>query len=168
MAHLNVEIKARTTSHTRIREILTARNADFRGTDHQTDTYFPCQSGRMKLREGNVEHSLIHYERPDKVGPKDSIVHLYKPLPDPNLKALLVHALGIWKVVEKAREIYFIDNVKFHLDQVKGLGEFVEIEAIDKDGTLGHPYLLNQCEAYMALFKIEDADLLSGSYSDMV
>lgn len=168
MPHLNVEIKARTSRIDAIRAILMERKADFRGTDHQEDTYFHCQSGRMKLREGNVEHSLIHYDRPDQEGPKDSIVHLYRPQHDPALKEVLVHALGVWKVVKKAREIYFIDNVKFHIDQVDGLGEFVEIEAIDAKGDLGQKHLLAQCEAYMALFQIKEEDLLSGSYSDMV
>ncbi|MEL6848227.1 MAG: class IV adenylate cyclase [Bacteroidota bacterium] len=165
---LNVEIKARTHQQDNIRQILLDKGADARGTDHQTDTYFHCSKGRMKLRQGNIEHSLIHYDRPDQAGPKDSQVHLYHPQDGPALKALLTAGLGVWKEVKKAREIYFIDNVKFHLDQVEGLGTFVEIEAIDRDGSLGQPHLLDQCQQYMALFGIAEKDLLEGSYSDMV
>ncbi|MEM7373132.1 MAG: class IV adenylate cyclase [Bacteroidota bacterium] len=165
---LNIEIKARTNRSEAIREYLQDRQADYRGTDHQTDTYFHCQSGRMKLRQGNIEQSLIHYERSDQAGPKASKVSLYHPKPGPELKTLLTHALGIWKEVRKARDIYFVDNVKIHLDTVDGLGTFVEIEAIDTDGSIGQAKLLEQCQYFMAEFQIKEEDLLEQSYSDMV
>lgn len=165
---LNIEIKARTTRTDAIRKTLQDWNADFKGTDHQTDTYFHCQSGRMKLRQGNIEQSLIHYERSDQAGPKASHVSLYHPKPGPALKTLLTHALGVWKEVKKAREIYFVDNVKVHLDTVDGLGTFVEIEAIDTDGSIGQATLQEQCERFMRAFEIEDGDLLEQSYSDMI
>jgi len=81
---------------------------------------------------------------------------------------VLVAAYGIWKEVVKAREIFFIENVKFHLDTVEKLGTFVEIEAIDGDGSIGEEKLLLQCEHYMKLFGIKEEDLLSTSYSDMI
>ncbi|MEO0473190.1 MAG: class IV adenylate cyclase, partial [Bacteroidota bacterium] len=125
-------------------------------------------NGRLKLRQGNIEQNLIFYQRADQAGPKRSDVFLYKPNPDSDLKAVLAASLGIWKEVRKAREIFFIDNVKFHLDEVEGLGSFVEIEAIDKDGSRTEADLLAQCEHYMALFNIRESDLLENSYSDMV
>jgi adenylate cyclase, class 2 len=69
--------------------------------------------------------------------------------------------------VDKTREIYFIENVKFHLDDVVNLGTFIEIEAIDLDGTIGNATLHEQCERYISLFGIRDSDLVSHSYSDM-
>lgn len=69
MAHTNVEIKARCCNPGRIRNILTGKNADFMGTDHQTDTYFKVSQGRLKLREGDIENALIFYNRPDEAGP---------------------------------------------------------------------------------------------------
>lgn len=166
--HINVEIKAKTNRHTEIRELLHARNAIFKGTDHQEDTYFKVDKGRLKLRLGNVEQNLIYYLRPDQAGPKRSDVFLHKPTDGDSLKTVLSASLGVKIVVRKAREIYFVDNVKFHLDQVEGLGTFVEIEAIDQDGGLGEPYLLQQCEQYMQLFGIEEEDLLEVSYSDLL
>ena len=71
-------------------------------------------------------------------------------------------------VVDKKREIYFIDNVKFHIDKVKGLGNFIEIEAIDKTGKIGKKKLLEQCNYYIKLFGIKNTDLLSNSYSDLL
>jgi predicted adenylyl cyclase CyaB len=84
------------------------------------------------------------------------------------MKALLTAALDVKVVVDKKREIYFIDNVKFHIDEVKGIGNFVEIEAINEDGTIGESKLHEQCEYYMQLLKIADKDLVGQSYSDLL
>ncbi|MEL6696322.1 MAG: class IV adenylate cyclase [Bacteroidota bacterium] len=167
--HLNIEIKARTTRHEAIRKTLQDLSARSVGLDHQVDTYFHCENGRLKLRQGNIEQSLIHYNRSDQAGPKASHVHLFHPQNGTEeLKAVLVSAYGIWKVVDKKREIYFVDNVKIHLDKVEGLGTFVEIEAIDKDGSVGQEKLHAQCAHFMDLFEIAEGDLLSSSYSDMI
>ena len=168
MSHLNIEIKARCPNHQRIRELLQARHADFRGTDHQIDTYFKANRGRLKLREGNIENALIYYEREDQEGPKQSSVTLVPTTPGSPLKALLTQAVGILMVVEKRRDIYFIDNVKFHLDEVEGVGTFVEIEAIDYDGTIGSERLLAQCQMFLALFNIQPDQMVAVSYSDLL
>ncbi len=168
MGHINIEIKARCSSPENIRSILKSRNADFKGTDHQIDTYFKVNSGRLKLREGIIENHLIFYEREDKEGPKKSDVILFKSEPNSSLKDILTSALGILVVVDKQREIYFIDNVKFHIDTVRDLGSFMEIEAIDNDGNIGKDKLLKQCQEYMNLFGTSKDDLISVSYSDLL
>ncbi|MEO0895619.1 MAG: class IV adenylate cyclase [Bacteroidota bacterium] len=166
--HLNIEIKAKSQRHEAIRQVLTDHQAEPKGTDRQHDTYFHCTNGRLKLRQGNIEKSLIFYKRSDQEGPKASHVNLYHPQDDQALRELLIEAHGIWKEVIKSREIYFVENVKFHLDTVEGLGTFVEIEAIDKDGSIGEEKLLEQCTYYMKAFGIGEEDLLATSYSDMV
>ncbi len=164
----NIEIKAHCADTAKIREILKSRQAEYKGLDHQVDTYFKVNNGRLKLREGNIEKNLIYYDRPNQSGPKKSSVILYPVADSPALKEALTRSLGVWVVVDKHREIYFIDNVKIHLDRLEGLGEFVEIEAIDRDGTLTEGYLLEQCNHYLTLFGISPQDLLKGSYSDML
>ena len=84
------------------------------------------------------------------------------------LKSILQDAIGVLVVVDKKREIYFIENVKFHIDEVRGLGSFMEIEAIDHDGNLGREKLLAQCRHYISELGIEDNDLMTHSYSDML
>ncbi len=168
MGHINIEIKAKSNNHSKIRQILKAKRANFKGKDHQVDTYFKANIGRLKLREGSIENNLIHYQREDKEGPKQSNVTLFKSSPDSSLKDILTKSLGILVVVDKQREIYFIENVKFHLDEVKDLGSFIEIEAIDKDSTIGKDKLLAQCQKYMELFGISETDLISCSYSDLL
>lgn len=168
MSILNIEIKARCNNPDRIRAILNDHNADFKGTDHQIDTYFEVPQGRLKLRQGTIENNLIFYKRDNQSGPKASTIDLV-PAEHPNkLHALLDHALGTKVVVDKEREIYFIDNVKFHIDRVKKLGSFVEIEAIDEDGTIGEEKLRKQCQKYLSLFEIEQDQLVSHSYADLL
>lgn len=168
MSILNIEIKASCDNPADIKSILESNNARFVGIDHQIDTYFKVNDGRLKLREGNIENTLIHYLRPDQAGPKQSQVTLYHPKPVSTLKSVLTKAMGVLAVVDKQRAIYFIDNVKFHIDEVKGLGSFVEIEAIDVEGNIGQEKLLAQCNFYLALFGIDVEDLIDRSYSDMV
>jgi predicted adenylyl cyclase CyaB len=168
MRVINAEIKARSENHSGIREVLKARHADFKGRDHQVDTYYIIKNGRLKLREGSIENNLIYYLRPDQEGPKTSRCVIQAVEPGSALKEILESALGTLVVVDKKREIYFINNIKVHLDEVEGLGTFVEIEAQSQEGDLSEEYLLKQCRDLMADFKISDLDLEADSYSDLL
>lgn len=168
MPHLNIEIKAICTELAPIRAILLFHQARFEGVDHQIDTYFNTPKGRLKLREGNIENNLIHYLRDSEAGPKKSEVTLCPVVPGSGLKEVLTRALGIKVVVDKQREIYFIENVKFHLDTVVGLGTFVEIEAIAADPSIGKDQLELQCRYYLQLLNISPETLIAVSYSDML
>ncbi len=168
MAHINIEIKAKSENQDKIREILKSRNADFKGIDHQIDTYFKVNNGRLKMREWNIENNLIYYKRENKPGPKQSDIILFDSDPKSSLKDILINSLGILVIVDKKREIYFIDNIKFHIDIVENLGTFVEIEAIDSKGNIWKDKLLEQAQFFLDLFKISEKDLISVSYSDLL
>lgn len=168
MSYLNVEIKARCNNPENIRHYLLTNTADFKGTDEQLDTYFNVPNGRLKLREGNIENNLIFYERNNQSGPKSSHFHLVKIQDAAGLKEVLTKSSGIKVVVKKKREIYYIGNVKFHIDEVPGLGSFVEIEAGNVFVNLSHEELRKQCELYMNEFGIQQEDLVENSYSDML
>jgi len=165
---INVEIKAKCQDQDSIREILKSKGAIYKGTDHQIDTYFVVPNGRLKLRQGSIENNLIHYNRPNQSGPKTSEVTLYACPESDDLHQALTNALGVKVVVDKQREIYFINNVKFHLDNVEKLGTFVEIEAIDTDGSISAQQLHEQCVFYLNLFNINKKDLITHSYSDLI
>ena len=166
--HINYEFKASCNNLEALEMKLKELNPVFIGMDHQVDTYFNVPNGRLKLREGNIENSLIHYNRTNTADAKQSDVSLYQHQPDKNLKQVLSKALGIKTVVDKKRKIYFIDNVKFHFDEVNELGSFVEVEAIDKDGSLGVEKLKEQCRYYIQLFGISRDQFIAGSYSDLL
>ena len=165
---INIEIKARCCDLNKVRDILKDQNADYKGIDHQKDTYLNSKNGRLKLREGNIENNIIHYERKNTQGSKESKFTLYKTELDSSLKTILEKALGNKCIVEKDREIFYIDNVKFHLDTVKNLGTFIEIEASNKDNKLSKDKLQEQCNFYIKLLQINPKDFISDSYSDMI
>ena len=165
---LNFEFKAHTKNLTELEEKLLQLNPKFIGEDRQIDTYFNVSNGRLKLREGNIENSLIHYERENLADVKSSKILLYQHAPDQTLKEILVKTLGVRVVVDKLRKIYFIENVKFHFDKLENLGTFVEVEAIDKDGSIGIKKLQAQCRKYADFFGIKIEDYISESYSDLI
>ena len=168
MSYINVEIKARTDRSAEIHTFLLEDGADFKGTDLQKDTYFNVPNGRLKLREGSIENNLIFYSRPNTVGPKTSAFDLVAVNDPSSLQKGLLNALGVKVVVSKRRSIYYIDNVKFHLDHIEGLGSFVEIEAGNKIADLPLSRLQEQCDHYIEAFGIKPADFIHVSYSDML
>ena len=168
MSFLNIEIKARCRDSASIHQYLQQHGAEFKGIDLQTDTYFRVNHGRLKLREGNIENNLIYYERTNQAGPKSSHFHLVKVEDAKGLKEVLTKSMGIKVVVKKKREIYYIKNVKFHIDEVPGLGSFVEIEAGNILTDLSQDELKEQCDFYLKEFKISPEALIDVSYSDML
>ena len=166
--HLNFEFKATTTNQQAQEEKLKTLNPIFIGEDHQKDTYYNVTEGRLKLREGNIENALIWYKRADFAGAKQSDILLYKHVPDNALKQILEKVHGIKVIVDKKRKIYFVENVKFHFDVVEGLGTFIEVEAIDKDGTIGIDKLKEQIAYYTQFLEVAESDFVEVSYSDLL
>jgi adenylate cyclase class 2 len=128
MSITNFEFKARTHELNNLENKLLSLHPKFIGEDNQTDTYFNVSTGRLKLREGNIENSLIYYERQNTAEAKLSNVLLYKHQPDKTLKEILTRLHGVKVIVHKIRRIYFIENVKFHFDTVPQLGTFIEVD----------------------------------------
>lgn len=164
---VNVEIKAKCVNHDQARAFLLSREAVHVGRDHQTDTYFRVKHGRLKLREGEIENALIFYEREDQAGPKSSRFMYYPTSPGTALKAVLARALGVMVVVDKRRDIFLIDIVRFNLDTVEGLGTFLEIEA-GGAGEEADLDLFTQCKYYLEALGLEEEDLVTVSYSDLL
>ena len=165
---LNYEFKAHAFDIEKFEKILLGLHPQFVGTDHQVDTYFNTAHGRLKLREGNIENALIHYHRINSAGARQSDVTIYPCEAGHSLKQILTNALGVKVVVDKKRKIYYLNNVKFHFDSVEGLGHFVEVEAIDKDGSISIETLKEQCNVYAQLFQLNEQDYIAESYSDML
>lgn len=137
---------------------------------HQVDTYFSVPAGRLKMREfgdGCAPCELIYYERSDVPGPRSSDYMIARVSDAKGLKAVLEAALGVTVIVRKTRTLYLHGNTRIHLDEVDGLGTFIEFEYVmpesgcDVDGE-------GEVRSLMAAFVIRDADLESRSYSDML
>ena len=149
-----------------MRATLKRRRARFLGTDHQVDTYFRVPQGRLKIREGRLENALIFYQRTDRQHARRSSVELML-LPRRNsVRAILSRSLGVLAVVDKRREIYFVGNVKIHLDRVRGLGTFLEVEAMTRTGDIRK--VRAQAAQFQQDFAITAADIVAQSYSDLM
>jgi adenylate cyclase, class 2 len=174
ITHTNFEFKARLKDDLRVRAALKKLRARFVGTDHQIDTYFRVASGRLKLREGRIENALIFYHRTNRQHARESKVQIAELPSGSGVRGLLEAALGVLAVVEKRREIYFVGNVKIHLDRVPGLGEFVEVEAIKKSKPAGgepkirRSTIRRQARDFQRLFGVTDSEIVPLSYSDLV
>ena len=170
MVHINIEFKALCKDPEKIKKILLSKNADYKGVDYQVDTYFQVNKGKLKLREGKIERALIYYSRKESKEPKQSNITLFPVDSESSalLKEILTKSLGILVIVVKQRAIYFLDNIKFHIDRVEDLGSYVEVEAIDINGTIRINELREQCQYYLKLFEISENDLISTSYSDLL
>lgn len=170
MVHINIEFKALCKDPEKIKKILLSKNADYKGVDYQVDTYFQVNKGKLKLREGKIERALIYYSRKESKEPKQSNITLFPVDSESSalLKEILTKSLGILVIVVKQRAIYFLDNIKFHIDEVEDLGSFMEVEAIDINGTIRINELREQCQYYLKLFEISENDLISTSYSDLL
>lgn len=164
----NIELKARYPDLGKARKRVELLGARFDKRIHQIDTYFKVPTGRLKLREiqGNLAQ-LIYYLRPDCADFKLSEYEIYT-LNDgvEKLKMILSECLGVYKVVEKIREVFWYKNIRIHLDQVKGLGNFLEFEGVLKsrsDETATHKELI----LLQKHFHIPDEALIEMSYADI-
>ncbi|MHC4940541.1 MAG: class IV adenylate cyclase [Planctomycetota bacterium] len=160
----NLEIKARCREPVRARALAT----ETVGIDRQTDTYFATKCGRLKLRESSLSGGqLIPYFRPD-AGVRRSDFQVIAVEDPEGLKAMLGEMLGVHAVVRKTREILLHENVRIHIDEVEGLGSFVELEAVF-DGTPDEEERQHAKVGWMMReMGVTEADLIAGSYEGLV
>ncbi len=156
MNKVNVEFKAHIDDLEAARAKLRTLSPRELGRDHQRDTYFVVPEGRLKLREGRLEQSLIFYRRSDKAETRESFV-VYASIDNAaELRRVLQAALPVLGVVEKEREIYYVGDTKVHLDSVEGHGFFLEVEAPTAP----------EAEHLFRFFGLKPAAVEGRSYSD--
>jgi predicted adenylyl cyclase CyaB len=164
----NVEIKARLVAP----DTVERRAADLADAGpeelHQEDIFFHTRRGRLKLRVfGPRRGELIYYERIDRRGPKlSSYVRVALAHPA-EMRAALSKALGVWGIVRKRRRVYLARNTRIHLDEVEGLGKFLELEVVLSGGQTPRQGQ-RTAERLMYRLGIHKKDLISGAYLDLL
>jgi len=163
----NIEIKARLHERRRVERELERLGARDEGIETQHDVFFHCHSGRLKLRDSSRSGAtLIHYERPDSPTVRPSAYELAAQPEGASLLRVLEGALGKSGEVRKRRHLYLLDNIRVHLDEVEGLGHFLELEAV-VDAV--HP--ADDCEraveSLLERFGITKEDLIATAYVDL-
>ena len=169
MARVNVELKARDLDPEATAARCAALGAQDRGVLVQRDTYYEARHGRLKLRRSvEAGDELIAYGRPDAAEPAEST---YSRAPTADAQALgeaLEAALGTVVVVAKRRRLFVWENVRIHLDDVEGLGTFLELEAIvDPDGS-DHADARAKVDRLRDALAITDGALVAEGYCDLL
>jgi homotetrameric cytidine deaminase len=168
----NVELKARDPDPARSLERALALRAEDKGEIVQRDTYFAGARGRLKLREQQADGTplwdeLIEYSRADST---DARTSTYRRVPVADVAALheaLDAAYGTLATVSKRRRLLLWEGVRIHLDEVEGLGSYLEFEAVAEPGS----DLAGEREKVERLrreFGVLDDDLVATSYLDLV
>jgi adenylate cyclase class IV len=138
----------------------------------QVDTFFNAPTGLLKLREFAPDRGeLIYYQRPDQPGPKLSEYSITATNSPSSLCETLAQALGIFGELRKRRWLFLSNrwdgHTRIHLDEVKGLGRFIELEVVLAPGQppeegeeiAGH---------FRAALDIQDEDLIDCAYVDLM
>jgi homotetrameric cytidine deaminase len=169
MASINVEIKARDPDPEATAALCLALGASDEGLLEQRDTYFAGRHGRLKLREQEgAGAELIAYRRPDAAQPEESAYIRAVADDGALMREALDAALGTTVVVAKRRRLFLWENVRIHLDDVEGLGTFVELEALVGPGAGDLDTARSKVDRLRAELAIADDALVAVGYSDLL
>jgi predicted adenylyl cyclase CyaB len=164
----NIEIKARVDRLDGLAERARALGFYFGETLEQEDIYFTVSRGRLKLRLTPARPGqLIFYERPDTAGPKESVYEIVPVEEGGKLAVLLGTALGVRGKVVKTRQVFLRDNIRLHLDQVEGVGSFLELEAVVHERN-GEERATREIADLLSRLGIFPTALMRESYMDLL
>jgi predicted adenylyl cyclase CyaB len=164
----NVELKAELADPESAHAI--ARNLSGAGPRilRQTDVFFPCPRGRLKLRIFDDNHGeLIFYERADTSGPRRSNYQIARTADPQILLEILRKVSRSSGTVEKVRSLYIVGQTRIHIDEVKGLGNFLEIEVVLKERQ-SEAEGLHIVHTLAKEFGIMEDDLIPVAYADLL
>lgn len=134
-------------------------------TEKQTDIYYKTIRDRLKLRIINdTEGSLILYNRAEKKNKRISKYTISKTKDFRELDFILRKQFRVLVTVIKKREIYIHKNIRVHIDTVKGLGKFIEIEIIYDDISKAKDLMNN----LVTELNLDENKFIKVSYSDLL
>ena len=164
----NIEIKARIAGVQQLLPRAAALAAQPVVEILQDDTFFVCPNGRLKLRAFSPERGeLIFYQRADQQGPKESFYVLSPTASPDTLREALTLAWGQAGRVRKRRLLLLVGRTRVHLDQVEGLGDFLELEVVLRDDETADAGV-QEAHALMAQLGVEPDDLVDAAYVDLL
>jgi predicted adenylyl cyclase CyaB len=164
----NIEIKARVNDLVALQQKAEQLSDTPCRVIPQLDTFFNCPNGRIKLRELGPQHGqIVFYQRANVSGPKHSEYLIFETDDPMGLKTVLSEAYGVRGVVSKVRHLYVVGQTRIHLDEVHGLGQFIELEVVlrpEQNDTEGQLI----AEDLMQKLGINPADLIEAAYMDLI
>ncbi len=139
---------------------------------HQEDVFFPCDGARLKLRVFDPDHDpecgeLIRYERDDVAEVRCSRYSIARTSDPRILLEILTRTLGVVGTVKKTRTLFLAGQTRIHIDEVEGLGDFLELEVVlrknqnEEDGK-------HIADQFLREFGIDLPDLIAEAYIDLL
>lgn len=168
--HENIELKARDPDPAATARACADLGVEDRGVLAQRDTYFAVERGLLKLREDTERGTgeLIFYLRPDQDGLRASR-YWRAPAEDPlALRELLEAAHGVLGVVSKRRRLLVSQNVRIHLDEVEGLGSFIELESVLATPGVESPDEARALATVVGALGLKGRETIAGGYLELV
>jgi len=129
----NLELKIKLESYKKIEMTLKKIGAVKAGVLLQKDTYYKVKKGLLKLRCVNGSFELIKYLRDEKGRKRWSDYEILK-IEGKNPEVYLAGLFQTDIIVEKKRILYLYKGTRVHLDTVKNLGVFLELETVVDKG----------------------------------
>ncbi len=146
MNNIEIEIQVNIQNNKPLIEFL-EKSADFKSEKHQIDEYFspihrnfievrPVKEW-LRLRDSGAKYSIIyknwHYDESGKGHYCDEYETEIKDL---NQLRKILDVLNFKSIVkvDKLRKTWIYKDYEINIDSVKGLGDFVEVEYIGKNG----------------------------------
>jgi len=164
----NIEIKAIARDFSQQKELASKLTDRPEELICQEDTFFNALKGRLKLRIFSPSQGeLIYYERDNISGPKQSNYSILKTDEPIKLKDMLSCALGVQGVVRKKRYLFIVGYTRIHLDDVDGLGYFIELEVVMQPNQTAKE-CLHIANKIMEKMQIQEYDLIDVAYIDLL
>ncbi len=164
----NIEIKARIESTEALSAVAARLATEGPFEIYQDDTFFACEAGRLKLRAfSKTSGELIFYRRANQHGPKESF-YVRSPTSEPeSLREALTLACGQTGRVQKHRTVFLVGRTRVHIDQVPGLGHFLELEVVLSESESAEIGVLEANEL-MGRLGVQQHQLLEEAYVDLL
>jgi len=161
---VNLELKVKVKSHKNFKTILEKTGTENRGLLNQKDIYYFVPNGLLKLRIENGRESLIFYNR-DEAGKNRWSDYKVVYFENRGSEKLFSSIFRIETVVQKKRKLYYLNNTRIHLDSVKELGSFLELETLVLNGKADARKRFNEVKK---ILKLNSFDEIKASYRDLM
>jgi adenylate cyclase class 2 len=160
----NLELKIKVSSHQSLKKILLQIGAENKGILKQKDVYYSVPNGLLKLRIENGNESLIFYNRNENDKNRWSDFEFLKFVNGKGEK-FFNNLFNVEVIVKKKRELFYYDDTRIHLDTVKFLGKFLELETLVINGKVDAK---KRFEKIISLLKLDEAKQIRKSYRDLL
>lgn len=164
----NVEIKARISDFESVCGLVMSIADSGPEVISQEDTFFKNSTGRLKLRKfSDSKGELIYYERSNSDNPAECR-YLIAPTTEPaTLLEILSRSNVIRGIVRKERTLYTTGQTRIHLDEVEGLGWFIELEVVLRPEQ-NAPDGIRVADDLIRRLGIAESDLIDCAYIDLL